>query len=237
MDKTAMRNKRRRKKQKDKERQAEMMAVYNDVKDYHDKHSDARFRISPKQAYEMHLQINKELFKDAMIRSLLAVVYSMNEDFGYGKNKRLDEVISAVHWSLCTIGNADRTNTQFRQELRHETGIDVTEYIENRFSGLINIKLPDEFKNKECYMAKAALAEKAIHTMNIVIYAIYSRVGFRTKRLQRLLDLSAGYLYDIIKNDNYTKYEWELVKKADLRIRQDGMIYEHWSYKDKEQKA
>lgn len=228
-DKTAAVRKKQRRIQKSAELQRAKRKVYDGIIEYRDERG-IKTKLGLEEVYRVHKQVENELFEKSMLIAFLAVMYAMNKDFGYGRDKKLPEVVDACRWALLTISNNERSNTQFNDELEDELGFNVMDMVWERFQPLQDEKLLTRIGWKQLKAADTAgIASRIPHMIVMLVYSIYYNFRFMSKRVAKLIDLVSEYSIDILKNDKFGTYAAELQRRTDIRITKDGMIYHHYS--------
>lgn len=227
MDKTAARRKAKRRAEKDMELWQAKRKAYEGLKDFARDAGVKSKRVvnaGVNKVWKAHLEIEREFFVRAGVIANLAVLHALAFGFDYGRKKRLPEAFSAAVKGLGAVSRCERSAEQFNDEMRFQYGFDFYEFINEKF-GIFQEDLLVKMRLSEREIAEImALASRVPSMLIIGIYSMYFWIGLKKPSMMRLCSLATNAAIDMVRNNNFSAYQAELLKKTDINFTDTGMV-------------
>lgn len=231
MDKIKAKLKAKRRCQKAAEIEKRKQEIFNGLDERDKKHgrSIAR-RFGKERVWNAHKEIEAILFRESYMTALISAAYVLAFDMGFGRKKRLPEVIEFCRWGLITIRDGERSNRQFAEEMKGEYGIDIIKQMISRFEPFIDENMLMKAGKTAVQAEKvSALARRMPDMLNLVAYPLYFQLGFKRGRMMKIIEKMTDISVDILKNRNYEVYRYKILKRTDINILADGNIMFNYS--------
>lgn len=119
---------------------------------------------------------------------------------------------------ITSVGKQDRDIPALNDELRTEAGIDCTKIFEGYKPYML--KKVSLQKSSEA----EAMFEKIKYILPMVIYPLYSREGWKQKRMNRLGQALRETLIDILESDEIDNIKRTMYEECGLKFYDDGTV-------------
>lgn len=160
---------------------------------------------------------DKEIVKLSIVYSVMAVAYCLRKTFGWGKIKIYRYAVDMNRY-ITSVGKQDRDIPALNDELKTEAGIDCTKIFEGYKPYML--KKVSLQKSSEA----EAMFEKIKYILPMVIYPLYSREGWKQKRMNRLGQALKETLIDILESDEINNIKRTMYEECGLKFYDDGTV-------------
>lgn len=150
-------------------------------------------------------------------KCVMAVAYCLRKTFGWGKIKIYRYAVDMNRY-ITSVGKQDRDIPALNDELRTEAGIDCTKIFEGYKPYML--KKVSLQKSSEA----EAMFEKIKYILPMVIYPLYSREGWKQKRMNRLGQALKETLIDILESDEIDNIKRTMYEECGLKFYDDGTV-------------
>lgn len=232
MDKTAAKRKAKRRAEKEQELREAKIIVYNGLKDYA---RDAGFKskkgkkVGIEEVWAARVAVEKELFVRAAVISNLAIIHTLAFDFKYGRYERLPKAFKTAVQGLQTVSNGERSTKQFNEEMKYQFNFDFYESIKEQFDVFEEDLLLRMGLSHERTATIVGLAQRVPSILVVGLYSMYFWLGLKKPSMLKLCRQATMAAIDMVKNDKFSVYQAELLKKTDIHFGNTGMIIMHYS--------
>ena len=214
MDKIRARIKALKRAEKELRKEEEAQQVFDDF-NAHCKSHGIKNVWSKKKIMQVKHEIDKELEISSNLICVVASAYSLHKLYGFGKS-RLFEFCHETHNRIVNAYNGERSAYQFAEELKAETGLVIDDYFtadnKPKPTG------PEHYRERV-----NAMWYKIPVILNITMYSIYWRFGFRHKRMKRICEAVCNVIRLILQENNIKHYMAELERHG-LTITMSGQF-------------
>lgn len=163
------------------------------------------------------MKVDKEMVKLSIVYSVMAVAYCLRKTFGWGKIKIYRYAVDMNRY-ITSVGKQDRDIPALNDELKTEAGIDCTKIFEGYKPYML--KKVSLQKSSEA----EAMFEKIKYILPMVIYPLYSREGWKQKRMNRLGQALKKTLIDILESDEIDNIKRTMYEECGLKFYDDGTV-------------
>lgn len=186
--------------------------------------------------WKAHKDVDRILFRISYMTALVSAIYVLAFNMGYGRKKRLPEVINMCRWGLVTVSNGERSNKQFADEMKGEFGVDIIRELMDRFLPFTNDEmLLKTGRSLDRAAEVSAVARRMPDMMSLIAYPLYFQFGFKRDKLNNVVNKVADTAIDILKNNSYEDYRLKILRKTDINICIEGSVVFNYSKPKEEQ--
>lgn len=216
-NKVAERAKKKRRALKEAERRKEQENLLKKFNEIAKKHGVNNVKYNKQTLWQTFMKVDKEMVKLSIVYSVMAVAYCLRKTFGWGKIKIYRYAVDMNRY-ITSVGKQDRDIPALNDELRTEAGIDCTKIFEGYKPYML--KKVSLQKSSEA----EAMFEKIKYILPMVIYPLYSREGWKQKRMNRLGQALKKTLIDILESDEIDNIKRTMYKECGLKFYDDGRV-------------
>ena len=200
-NKVAERAKKKRRALKEAERRKEQENLLKKFNEIAKKHGVNNVKYNKQTLWQTFMKVDKEMVKLSIVYSVMAVAYAVD-----------------MNRYITSVGKQDRDIPALNDELRTEAGIDCTKIFEGYKPYML--KKVSLQKSSEA----EAMFEKIKYILPMVIYPLYSREGWKQKRMNRLGQALKETLIDILESDEIDNIKRTMYEECGLKFYDDGTV-------------
>ncbi len=199
-DKTAARRKAKRREETRRAANAELNAI---TEDFYAKIPNGRRRWNREKIRWAHREVMLELERETNIVCVVAVSYCMRRLYGFGPLRLFRLGCGMMQYITAAYTN-DRSAEQFAEEMEYDADFRISDFWER--------KIP-EFKGRaDCVEKNRAIWHNVPSVLNIAMYAVYTQLGFRKKRMRRLCGYVCPLIALMLRENKLKEYMDELAE-------------------------
>ena len=202
---------------KEAERRKEQENLLKKFNEIAKKHGVNNVKYNKQTLWQTFMKVDKEMVKLSIVYSVMAVAYCLRKTFGWGKIKIYRYAVDMNRY-ITSVGKQDRDIPALNEELRTEAGIDCTKIFEDYKPYML--KKVSLQKSSEA----EAMFEKIKYILPMVIYPLYSREGWKQKRMNRLGQALKKTLIDILESDEIDNIKRTMYEECGLKFYDDGTV-------------
>lgn len=232
MDKTAQRQKAKRRAERAAELQAAKAAAYAGLKDFAKSSgvkTDRVKRAGTEKVWAAHLAVEKEFFTQSAVIANLAILHTLAFEFNYGRTERLPKAFKSAVKGLQTVSKNERSAAQFADEMAGQFNFDFVKFINGFFDKFDDELLMRIGVSPAHSATMVGLAERVPSLLIIGLYSCYFWLGFKKPSMLKLARQSAKAAADMIRNQKFYAYQQELLKKTDINFTDTGLVIFRYS--------
>lgn len=232
MDKKAARAKARRRAERAAELQREKDEVYSGMKKCRERNKGVlklRYMPGKEAIWRKHKSVETQSSRETFVTAFLAAAHTMAFEFKWGRVKRLPQMIQECKWAIENVANDERSVQQYCDELTYEYGVNFAKKANKKFEPLIDEECLKKLFPPDRVGDIIPKAAKMPSTIILVLYPLYFEERLKKPTFTKIAEQVIQKTYDMVKNNNYMKYQNELLKRTDMLVMQNGSVFLEYS--------
>lgn len=210
-NKVAERAKKKRRALKEMERRKEQDDLAKRFNEIAAKRGVNNIKYNKQVLWQALKKFDKKIIERSILYGIIAVIYCLRKTFGWGKIK-IYRYVEDMNRYINSVGKQDRDIPALRDELMLEVGIDCDSIFKD-YKPFMLKKVGVE-KSSEA----EAMFEKIKYILPMVIYPLYSREGWKQKRMNRLGQALRKTIIDILEHDEIDNIKRIMYEECNINV-------------------